>query len=255
MAGRRQAGLIAMLVSGLVAAISPVAAEPVPLPQAAPQPRSGTVGPPPAAKNSGSSWLPSFLGGPQQPAKPATTATFDPGQRTLVDKVSAYLSSVQVLSGVFNQVGQDGRLAKGQFYILKPGKVRFEYDPPSPIDIVADGSSVVVRDRKLATQDVYPLSQTPLRFLLSDRIDLIKETNVVGVSADDEFVTIVVEEKQALIGTSRLMMRFGAKDLQLKQWVVTDPQGFDTTIVVSNLDSKSRPDPNLFKIDYTRYGN
>jgi outer membrane lipoprotein-sorting protein len=109
--------------------------------------------------------------------------------------------------------------------------------------------------RKLATQDVYPLSQTPLRFLLSDRIDLLKETNVVGVSADDQFVTIVVEEKQPLIGTNRLMMMFGAKDLQLKQWVVTDPQGFDTTIAVSNLDSKSRPDPALFKIDYTRYGN
>src|SRR5215218_410779 len=256
MAGRGQAALIALVVSGLAAAISPAAAEPVPLPQAAPQPRSGTVPPPPAAQNSGSSWLPSFLGGQQQPAKPVTTSTaFDPAQRNLVDKVSTYLSSVQVLSGSFNQVSQDGRLAKGQFYILKPGKVRFEYDAPSPIDIVADGSSVVVRDRKLATQDVYPLSQTPLRFLLSDRIDLMKETNVVGVSADDQFVTVVVEEKQALIGTSRLMMRFGTKDLQLKQWVVTDPQGFDTTIVVSNLDSKSRPDPNLFKIDYTRYGN
>jgi outer membrane lipoprotein-sorting protein len=252
MAGRRQA-LIAVLGSALVAAVSPVTAEQVPLPQAAPQPRSGTVPPPPAAKNSGSSWLPSFLGGQQQPAKPVTTAAFDPAQRTLVDKVSAYLSSVQVLSGAFNQVSPDGRLAKGQFYILKPGKVRFEYDPPSPIDIVADGSSVVVRDRKLATQDVYPLSQTPLRFLLSDRIDLLKETNVVGVSADDQFVTIVVEEKQPLIGTNRLMMMFGAKDLQLKQWVVTDPQGFDTTIAISNLDSARRPDPSLFKIDYTDY--
>jgi len=214
------------------------------------------VPPPPAAQNSGSSWLPSFLGGQQQPAKPVTTPTaFDPAQRNLVDKVSTYLSSVQVLSGSFNQVSQDGRLAKGQFYILKPGKVRFEYDAPSPIDIVADGSSVVVRDRKLATQDVYPLSQTPLRFLLSDRIDLLKETNVIGVSADELYVTVVVEEKQPLIGTSRLMMMFGAKDLQLKQWVVTDPQGFDTTIAVSNLDSKSRPDPSMFKIDYTRYGN
>ena len=112
---------------------------------------------------------------------------------------------------------------------------------------------MVVRDRKLATQDLYPLSQTPLRFLLSDRIDLLRDTNVVGVSADDIFVTIVIEEKQALIGTSRLMMMFGAKDLQLKQWTVTDPQGYDTTVAVSNLDSSKRPDPNLFKIDYTRY--
>jgi outer membrane lipoprotein-sorting protein len=255
MAGTSQAALIALLLSGLVAAAAPATADPVPLPPPAPQPRSGTVPPPPAAGNSGQSWLPSIFGGQQQPAKSVTTATFEPAQRALVDKVSAYLSSVQVLSGAFNQVSADGRLAKGQFHILKPGKVRFEYDAPSPVEIVADGTSVVVRDRRLATQDVYPLSQTPLRFLLSDRIDLLKETNVVGVSADEHYVTVIVEEKQALIGTSRLMMMFGTKDLQLKQWVVTDPQGFDTTIAVSNLDSKSRPDPTMFKIDYTQYRN
>src|SRR5207247_8529513 len=102
-------------------------------------------------------------------------------------------------------------------YTHKPGNVRFEYQPPSRIEIVADGQSVVVRDRKLATQDLYPLSQTPLRFLLSERIDLLKETNVIGVRADDTFVTITIEERQALIGTSRLMMMVGAKDFQLKQ--------------------------------------
>ena len=158
------------------------------------------------------------------------------------------------MSGKFVQIGADGRRATGHFYIQKPGKVRFEYDPPSPIDIIADGSSVVVRDRKLATQDLYPLSQTPLRFLLSDRIDLLRDTNVTGVTADEMFVSIVVEEKQALIGTSRLMMMFDAQDLQLKQWVVTDPQGYDTTVAVSNLDSSRRPDPSMFRIDYTDYG-
>ena len=60
---------------------------------------------------------------------------------------------------------------------------------------------------------------------------------MVGVTADDIFVTVVIEERQALIGTSRLMMMFGAKDLQLKQWTVTDPQGYDTTVAVSNLDT------------------
>jgi outer membrane lipoprotein-sorting protein len=254
MTGKSQAALIAILLSGLAVAIGPAAAEPIPLPQ--PAPRAGTTPPPPATAPSNSgpqSWFPSIFGG-QQP-KAATTANFDPAQKALVDKVSAYLSSVQVLSGGFTQASPDGRLAKGQFYILKPGKVRFEYDPPSPVEIIADGSSVVVRDRRLGTQDPYPLSQTPLRFLLSDHIDLLKDTNVVGVSADEQFISVIVEEKQALVGTSRLLMMFGAKDMQLKQWVVTDPQGFDTTIAVSNLDSKSKPDPTLFKIDYTQYRN
>jgi outer membrane lipoprotein-sorting protein len=179
--------------------------------------------------------------------------SFDDKQKAQAAKVSNYLSSLQTLVGNFVQVGPDGSKTRGDFYIQKPGKVRFEYDPPTPIDIVADGSSLVVRDRNLATQDVYPLSQTPLRFLLSDRIDLMKDTNVVNVTADDVFISVTIEERQALVGTSRLMLMIGAKDGQLKQWTVTDPQGYDTTIAVYNLDATKKVDPGLFKIDYTKY--
>lgn len=173
-------------------------------------------------------------------------------QRSLAERVSAYLSNVQTLTGNFIQIGPDGGRTEGTFYIQKPGKVRFEYNPPSPIDVIADGSSVVVRDRKLATQDLYPLSQTPLRYLLADKINLERDTNLISVSVDDVFVTLVIEEKQVLTGTHRLMMMFGAKDFQLRQWTITDPQGYDTTVAVYNLDQKSKPDPSLFKINYER---
>ena len=266
MAGKRQAASVAALLSGLIA-LGPAMAQPVPLPTPAPLPKERTAPPPAAApqarpsvpapapqQESGiPSFLPSIFGGKPSSGPGATTGGFTAAQRSLVDKVSGYLSSVQVLSGNFTQIGPDGRQIKGTFYMQKPGRVRFEYDPPTPIDIVADGSSVVVRDRKLATQDVYPLSQTPLRFLLADRINLLQDTNVVGIYADDVFATVVVEENQLIVGTSRLMMMFGAKDLQLKQWTITDPQGYDTTVAVSNLDSKRRPDPALFQIDYTNY--
>ncbi|MCK9918377.1 outer-membrane lipoprotein carrier protein LolA [Microbacteriaceae bacterium K1510] len=178
-----------------------------------------------------------------------------PEQKAIVDKVNAYLSSVQTLTGNFVQVGPDGGRTKGDFYMSKPGRIRFEYDDPSPIELIADGQSVVVRDRNLATQDVYPLSQTPLRFLLSDRVDLMKDTNLVAVYADDVFITVVVEERNGLVGTSRLMIMFSAKDMQLKQWTVTDPQGYDTTVAVFNLDPSKKPDPSMFRIDYTRYRN
>jgi outer membrane lipoprotein-sorting protein len=181
----------------------------------------------------------------------ATTA-FDARQRALADRVSAYLSSVRQLSGDFVQVGPDGSKSEGEFYLQKPGRVRFDYNPPSPIELIADGQSVVVRDRKLATQDLYPLSQTPLRFLLADRIDLLRDTNLTGIYADDVFVTVVIEERQIIAGTHRLMMMFGAKDFQLRQWTVTDPQGLDTTVAVYNLDTRRTPDPSLFRIDYTR---
>jgi outer membrane lipoprotein-sorting protein len=81
----------------------------------------------------------------------------------------------------------------------------------------------------------------------------MRDTNVVNVTADDLFISVTVEEKSALIGTSRLMLMIGAKDNQLKQWTVTDPQGYDTTVAIYNLDSTKKPDPNLFKIDFTAY--
>ena len=187
--------------------------------------------------------------------RPGSANALSPEQRGIIERVNGYLSSMQILSGKFVQVAPDGRRTQGAFYISKPGKVRFEYDDPSPIELIADGQSVVVRDRRLATQDVYPLSQTPLRFLLSDHVDLMKDTSLVGVYADDVFITVVVEEKNGIVGTSRLMIMFGAKDMQLKQWTVTDPQGYDTTVAVYNLDTNRRPDPNMFKIDYTQYRN
>ena len=187
--------------------------------------------------------------------KPGSTTALNPDQRAIIDRVNNYLSSVQTLEGKFVQIGPDGGRTTGMFYLSKPGRVRFEYDSPSPIELIADGQSVVVRDRSLATQDVYPLSQTPLRFLLADHVDLMKDTNLVAVYADDVFVTVVVEEKNTLVGTSRLMIMFDAKTMQLKQWTVTDPQGYDTTVAIYNLDANKKPDPGMFRIDYTRYHN
>jgi outer membrane lipoprotein-sorting protein len=139
----------------------------------------------------------------------------------------------------------------GKFYIQKPGRVRFEYDPPSLIDVVADGSSVVVRDRNLAAPPaLYPLSQTPLRYLLADQIDLARDTNLIAISQDNAFIGVTIEERQLLVGTYRMVLMFNARDLQLRQWTITDPQGYETTVAVYNLDTKRKPDPGMFAITY-----
>lgn len=262
----RTAGLTAFVVMLMLGAGFAAPAQTVPLPAPSPKrmqpstmaqsseqpPRPSASVPLAPGATAAPSQGPVLASPPAAPNKPGETTAFDAKQRALVDKVSAYLSGVQTLVGDFVQVGPDGRRTEGQFYIQKPGKVRFEYSPPTPIDVVADGDSVVVRDRNLATQDLYPLSQTPLRFLLADHIDLLKDTNVVSISADDVFVTVVIEEKQLVVGTHRLMMMFSAKDYQLRQWTVTDPQGYDTTVAVYNLDTSKKPDPKMFKINYER---
>ena len=271
--GSRKA-VFAALLSGLALALAfapPAIAQSVPLPVPAPQPKSyerpGTQAPRPPQQIAPGAQQPQQQPQQQQQSsgfpsifpKPPNlfgglgqTTAFDARQRQLAERVSSYLSSVRQLQGKFVQVGPDGSKSEGEFFLQKPGKVRFDYNPPSPIELIADGQSVVVRDRKLATQDLYPLSQTPLRFLLADRIDLLRDTNLVGVYADDVFVTVVIEERQILAGTHKVMLMFGAQDHQLRQWTVTDPQGYDTTVAVYNLDSRVQPDPNLFRIDYTR---
>ena len=269
---RTAIGLCCSIVAAIVVTIfatcwavaNPAVSENVPLPVPAPLPKTGTAPPPAAAKPATEtrqtpSLFPfsALFGNKSSTATPAPNAPeppspFDAKQRALLDRISNYLSSVQTMVGKFVQVGPDGGRTEGTFYMQKPGRVHFEYNPPSPIDIISDGSSVVVRDRKLATQDLYPLSQTPLRYLLAERIDLLRDTDVVSVSADDSFATVVIEQKQLLVGTNRLMIMFDAKDLTLKQWTVTDLQGFDTTVAVYNLDSTKKPDPNLFVINYQR---
>jgi outer membrane lipoprotein-sorting protein len=250
-----RASVVAAIAYGVVAASAVAQTVPLPKPDPRSKPRSATAGaiqsPPRGAANSAptsNGFFPFSFSLDKSGA--AKAAAFDAKQRALLDKVSGYLAGVQTMVGSFVQVGPDGRRVEGAFYIQKPGKVRFAYNPPSPIDIISDGSTVVVRDRSLDTQDFYPLSQTPLRYLLADHIDLLRDTDVVSISADESFITVVIEETKLVIGTNRLMIMLDAKNLQLKQWTVTDPQGLDTTVAVYNLDSGRKPDPNLFVIDY-----
>jgi outer membrane lipoprotein-sorting protein len=261
----RRAAVACTILASLTAAAM---AQNVPVPRPAPQPKVDAA--PPAAAQpeqppNSLSLAPSLPALPKPPSpagivealtgilpKPGTSTAFDAKQRALVERVNNYLTSVQNMVGDFTQVAPDGARTTGKFYLQKPGRVRFEYNPPSPVELIADGQSMVVRDRKLATQDLYPLSQTPLKFLLADRIDLIKDTDLVGVYSDNLFVTMVIEQRQIIGGTYRLMLMFSSKDLELKQWTVTDPQGYDTTVAVFNLDKSKKPDPDLFKINYER---
>jgi outer membrane lipoprotein-sorting protein len=251
---RASPAVLAAILAGVATLTVCAAAQSVPVPKPSPQNKGGEAPKPPLSLGS-----PPSLPTPVPPGKtPDTTAgangavTFDAKQRALIDKVSAYLTGIQTLTGDFVQVAANGNRTEGKFYLQKPGKVRFEYDPPSPLELIADGTTIAVRDRRLASQEYIPLSQTPLRFLVADRIDLYKETKVVAAYADDLFVTLVIEEQQPIGGTSRLMIMMGVQDFQLRQWTVTDPQGYDTTVAVYNLDRTKKIDQSLFKINFER---
>jgi outer membrane lipoprotein-sorting protein len=176
------------------------------------------------------------------------SALSDKEQKTLTD-VNAYFNSVKTMHGDFVQFGPEGSQTEGKFYLARPGKVRFYYSPPAKLDIIADGKSVSVKDRKLATQDIWPLSQTPLRFLLAENIDLQKDANVTNVMVEADLVTVTLTD-QTTFNSGMLTLIFDASTYDLKQWTVTDAQGYETSVAVYNVVSNKPTNPDLFKIDY-----
>jgi len=186
---------------------------------------------------------------------PVAAAPADTSPRSILERANASLNAMTVLSAEFVQTGASGRRQTGRLYVQKPGRMRFEYTPPNPLEIVADGSTVAVRDRKLNTQDVYSIGQTPLKFLLRERVDLARDTRVVDVRSEPDLASVTLEDKATFGGTSKVTLLFDAKTFALRQWIVVDPQGYETQVSLRNIDTAARIDPRLFNIDFTRVTN
>ena len=182
------------------------------------------------------------------PALAAASALTDK-QRETLEKINSYFNSIRNMAGDFVQFGPNGERAEGQFYLSRPGKIRFHYNPPARIDIIADGQSVSVKDRKLQTQDIWPLSKTPLRFLLSDKIDLTSDANVTSVSVEPDLVTVIITEDGTFV-QGKLTLIFDAQTQELKQWTVTDEQGLDTSVAIYNVKQDVAMNDKMFVIDY-----
>lgn len=178
--------------------------------------------------------------GPAKPAGP-NIAALPTTPAAALDRVNTYLSSFETITGKFVQHNPDGGRAEGTLYVQKPGRLRFKYDPPSTLEVVADGRSVAVRDSRLNTQDVYSIGQTPLKFLLKDKIDLAVDTKVLDVvNEPNGMIRVTIEDRATLGGTSKITLIFDARANQLKQWNVVDPQGYKTTVSLYNLEVVKR---------------
>jgi outer membrane lipoprotein-sorting protein len=117
---------------------------------------------------------------------------------------------------------------------------------------VSDGSTVLVRDRKLNTSDPYPIGQTPLKFLLSNKIDLARDVNLKSVQSDAEGVRITIEDSSTLGGTSKITLSFDPGLTMLTRWRVVDPQGYTTTVSLANQERNTTIDPKVFMLNYSR---
>lgn len=163
-------------------------------------------------------------------------------------QIADHFSKVKTMTGEFVQFGPKGEQTGGKFFIERPGKIRFNYEKPSPIRVVADGKTVMVANVKLKSEELYPLDKTPLKLLLDERIDL-SGNKVKDVRQEADLTTIVLGDK-SLFGKSTIKMMFDPKTFELRQWTITDEQGKDTTVMIFNVKQDVKFDDKVFFIDY-----
>ena len=192
------------------------------------------------------------------PASKAISRAFPPprvnnrSDADVIKSANRYFNRVSTMVATFSQIGADGRRTSGRLYVQKPGRMRFEYDPPMPLEIIADGKSVAIRNKRTAKQDLYFIGQTPLKFLLRKKINLTRDTKVMNVKTKGSEAVIQIEDKATFGGTARIQLFFDTKDFALRKWIVRDAQGYDTQVTLADVDLLSRPPANKFRINYER---
>ncbi|MGH6890543.1 MAG: LolA family protein [Rhizomicrobium sp.] len=172
---------------------------------------------------------------------------FDASQRADLERVSESLNAIHTLQGHFVQIGPEGQVDQGRFYIDKPGRMRFEYTPPNPTLIVSDGRWVAVENRKLGTTDRYALWTTPLDLILGDDVDLRDDNDITGVEERNGQMIVSARSHSGRVN-GNITLVFGEPALALKQWTVRDAQGLLTTVSISGVKADLPLDPGLFVI-------
>lgn len=171
------------------------------------------------------------------------------GQPIPLDELSAYFNGFRTAEAEFTQINPDGTLATGRLMIHRPGRVRFEYDPPDRNLVLAAGGSVNVFDaRSNVEPTVYPLNRTPLNLILADRVDLTRARMVVDHFAEGPTTVVLAQDPDhPEYGTIRLV--FSADPIELRQWVVTDDAGRQTTVVLGSLRTGASLSSALFDVE------
>ena len=176
-----------------------------------------------------------------QPAEPALDR-----EAALAD-INAYLNSIGTLRADFTQIAPDGSAATGELSMARPGRLRFEYDDPSPIRIIADGTTVAIEDQALETVDRVPLRSTPLWWLLKDGIDIAEDAEIVGMESEFGFLYVTLRDPSGEM-EGQIMLVFAEPSYELREWFVTDALGEVTRVSLNDVETGMRLSPRLFVI-------
>jgi outer membrane lipoprotein-sorting protein len=184
---------------------------------------------------------PALAAGPKAKPAPLTES-----QKSSVLRAEAYLNDIHTMKARFLQSAPDGSVAEGTFYLLRPGKLRLEYDPPTPLLIIGAYQLLVYHDTQLKQTTQVPIGSTPAGILVQPKINLMTgELTVTGFSERDGLDRIsLTQTDDPQAGSITLI--FTREPYQLRQWVVRDPQGQMTTVTFSDTRTGLSIDSKLF---------
>ena len=175
-------------------------------------------------------------------------------QRAAIARVNDYINSFTTLRGDFVQMSDKGQSVKGVVMLSKPGKIRFDYAPPSPLLIVSDGKWLTIKNKIKERGDQVPLSATPLRLIVAPKIDLLAETLVLSVEDVDGFTSVALADKKDQMGGHIVLVYDNAQDT-LQQWIIVDGKGRRTTVQFANLERDVQLNQKLFMETIKRKNN
>lgn len=192
---------------------------------------------------------------PETPAAPPAPASSSPAlspeDEREVARIVDYLQGLGSARSRFVQTDARGVQTEGTFYLQRPGRARFEYDPPSGLVIAANGRDVTVVDRRLKTKHVYPLGSTPLVILLARNIRLDRGVAVRQITHEAGSVTVVAEDARGKT-RGQIALTFFETPLSLTAWAVKDARGGVVKVRLAGLTGAPPHDASFFELPNPR---
>jgi outer membrane lipoprotein-sorting protein len=185
-------------------------------------------------------------------------AALSPDEVAAVTRIERYLNDIKTMQARFVQISSNGAYAEGEVYLDRPGHMRFDYDPPSPVLIIANGLSLLYYDKELKEATFLPLWETPLWFLIREDVRLDENVDIVAIEEALGTLRITLRDEESPDG-GQVTLVFADEPLTLKKWELIDPQGIQTQVSLVNPVYGEAVDPELFKYGdleiYTGTGN
>jgi outer membrane lipoprotein-sorting protein len=167
-------------------------------------------------------------------------------ETALIEEINAHNSAIKTMVGRFLQIDTKGQRVEGTFFLERPGKIRFRYNPPSREEIISVGRGFYVIDRKEETQYAYPQDKVPLRQFLEENIDLFG-ANITAIEQSADYASVTLSEDTPA-GTVVVSLVFDKESKDLRQWTLVDPSGSELTFSLYDVEFGVEIPRNYFSI-------